>query len=135
MGRNSMLGDILILIPLILLACQTSQPVPSDVTAAKTDVEKMVKEGEEMLASGHEGQLDKMAGHAQAMIKYARDAMAVIPARDPRGGQAIRHLQVVLDEAESVIVHGRKGHQDDCILHAQKALDRAKEARSQTDTL
>ena len=135
MGRNNPLRGILILITLVLLACQTGQPGPSDVKAAKADVEKLVKEGEAMLALGHEGHLVKMAEHAQVMIEKARAAIAAIPLHDPLGGQAIRHLKVVLDEAESVVVHSRKGHQDDCILHAQKALDRAKEAQSQTDAL
>jgi hypothetical protein len=135
MGRYNPFRAILILATLVLLACQTGQPGPSDVKAAKADVEKLVKEGEAMLVLGHEGHLVKMAERAQAMIEKARTAMAAIPPHDPRGGQAIRHLKVVLDEAESVIVHSRKGHQDDCILHAQKALDRAKEAKSKTDTL
>ena len=84
---------------------------------------------------GKEKNLEEMALVARRLKKITKDIERAIPPTLSEGKQAIRHLKVVLDEVESVIVHSRKGHQKDCLLHGQKALGRAKKAKEHIDKL
>ena len=99
------------------------------------ETERLLVQAEKMMSHGKEGELDKMAFMAKEMKKTTRLAIDSIPPTISEGKKAIRHLKVALDEIESVIVHSRKGHLDNCLLHGAKALSRIRKALSNVQGL
>jgi len=133
--KNTWRGGTFLLY-LFFIACQSDPSHTSwDISVAKAEIEKLIHGGEKMMALGKEEKLEDMASMARSMKKITKDIERAIPPTLSEGKQAIRHLKVVLDEVESVIVHSRKGHQEDCLLHGQKALGRAKKAKEHIDKL
>lgn len=121
---------------LFVVGCHSNPPESSwDISVAKTEAEKLILEGERMIKLGKEGRLEEMAASAKLMKESTQTTKASIPKTLSEGKMAIRQLMVVLDEVESVIVHSRKGHQKDCLLHGEKALSRARKAKIHIDKL
>ncbi len=106
-----------------------------DIKIAKEETERLLVQAETMLSHGKEGHLDKMAFMAKEMKKTTRFAIDAIPPTLTEGKKAIRNLKVAQDEIESVIVHSRKGHLDNCLLHGEKALYRIRKALSNVQVL
>jgi len=125
---------VLPLLAFSLMDCQNHSN-SWDIKIAKTETERLLVQAEKMLSHGKEGNLDKMAFMAKEMKKTTRFAIDAIPPTISEGKKAIRNLKVAHDEIESVIVHSRKGHLDDCLLHGEKALFRIQKALSNVQVL
>jgi len=118
------------LLPILVFSLMDCQDHSNswDIKIAKEETERLLIQAETMLSYGKEGELDKMAFMAKEMKKTTRFAIDAIPPTISEGKKAIRNLKVVHDEIESVIVHSRKGHLDNCLLHGEKALSRIRKA-------
>jgi hypothetical protein len=134
-GRKTWRGGIL-LICFFLTACQSDPTNPSwNITFAKAEIDRLIHEGEKMMVLGKEGKLEEMASVARRIKNISKETQKAIPPTLSEGNHSIRHLKVVLDEIESVIVHSRKGHKEDCLLHGERALGRIKKAKEHMDKL